>query len=496
MPLFPIKIPPGLRRSGTRYQSGGRWFEANLVRWYGDTLRPFGGWKRMTDSVMDGPGRGLLTWRPTSYIRQAMIGTPNSLYVWDDDNLIDVTPTSLPAGIVDSFYGVGYGFGNYGEGPYGVSSGAAATQATTWSLDVWGAYAVACASHSGVIYEYINNALPAEPVANAPIANSIFVTQEGALVALGVNGDLRSLAWCSLRNNTLWTPDATNSAGDYLLQTEGVLVAGRRMRGTNLLWTTSDLWRMNFLGGVSVYGFTNAGRGCGLVAPLAVQVSDFGAMWMGRENFFRYDGTSVLPVLCDIHDFIFKDINLEQAQKFSSGQIAAFGEFLFFYCSADSTEINRCVSYNWREGHWNIVDLNGRMPRGCWADVGTFDHPMAGGVNGMLYEQESGWDDDGEVIIEDRFAMSGPIELGSGDRLLEANQLLPDEETFGGMQLHFIQQMAPEAPVTNRGPYEVVRPYVDVRLTARQVGIRMESISDEDFRFGTPRLNAILGGKR
>jgi hypothetical protein len=33
MPLVPLDIPAGVYRNGTEYESKGRWFDTNLVRW-------------------------------------------------------------------------------------------------------------------------------------------------------------------------------------------------------------------------------------------------------------------------------------------------------------------------------------------------------------------------------------------------------------------------------------------------------------------------------
>ena len=206
MSLIPLKIPPGVFRNGTNYQAAGRWFDANLTRWYEGQQRPVGGWVRVSSTNLNGPGRGILTWRPFSNSRLAAIGTPNDLWIWDDDSISNITPALFPAGLVDTFYGVGYGFGDYGAGPYGETGGAGTkTDATTWSLDTWGENLVACATHDGVIYEWaLDTGTPPAAVVNAPEARSIFVTAEGILVAVGADGNLRLLKWCDQQNNTMW----------------------------------------------------------------------------------------------------------------------------------------------------------------------------------------------------------------------------------------------------------------------------------------------------
>lgn len=497
MGLIKLALPPGVYRNGTAYQSSGRYFDASLMRFFAKTIRPFGGWQKKINTPLEGPGRGMLAWRPTSFQRLVGIGTPNKLYVYDDSSVVDITPYEFPPGVVNTFYGVGYGFGPYGAGPYGVSAGAGATEATTWSLDTWGSHLVACASHDGTIYEYDLDSLPAEPVANAPSALTILVTAERILVAIGANGNRRLVAWSDQEDNTEWTADFDNQAGDKEIQTDGTLVTGRRVRGQNLLWTTTDLHSMRYIGQPFIYSFDQVSANCGLAAPLAVQVIEGGAVWMGWKNFFRFDGGQVKPIPCDLQDYVFSDINFDQVAKFSSGHIAAFGEVLFFYCSAGSTSIDRCVSWNYQENHWNIVDPSGLMARGCWADAGVFRFPLAVGEDGYLYEQESGWTAAGTPILTSRFLKSGPLELGNGDQIMEATTLIPDEKTAGQVRVRFAQQFTPEGPVYNRGPYIVrANGYTDVRLSARQLAMHLESVVDDDFRIGVLRLDAVAGGLR
>lgn len=493
MSLFPLKFPPGIYRNGTNYQALGRYYDADLMRFYEETIRPFGGWVTVSPTALEGPGRGMVCYRPSDLRRLAGIGTPNKLYVWDDDVISDITPSGFEPGVVDTFYGLGYGVGPYGDGSYGETSGSGATDATTWALQNLGDFLVACASHDKKIYLWqgdINT--PADVLANAPTAISILITDERIVVAIGADGNLRAVAWNDPDDATLWASDTDNFAGTQLVQSDGTLVTGVRVRGKNLLFTTTDVHTMEFIGPPYIYDIKRASENCGLVAPLAVQIHDGDAIWMGQKNFFMYSGNQVLPIPCDVHDYVFGDINFDQAAKFSSGHIAAFGEILFFYCSAASTVIDRCVAYNYREKHWNILPS---LRRGCWADVGAFRYPLAVGDDALIYQQESGWTNAGAAITSGRFVKSGPIEIGNGDQIIEATQLIPDEVTPGQVRIRFDQKFTPEGTNYPAGPYTIA-PYTDVRLTARQVAIQIEATADADFRIGTLRLEASPGGAR
>lgn len=50
MAMLPLKIPLGVARNGTEYQNAGRWYDAQLVRWFEGTLRPVGGWTPLQKS--------------------------------------------------------------------------------------------------------------------------------------------------------------------------------------------------------------------------------------------------------------------------------------------------------------------------------------------------------------------------------------------------------------------------------------------------------------
>jgi hypothetical protein len=53
MALFPLKLPPGTLRNGTRYQARDRWHDAQLIRFLEGTIRPLGGWERLQANDAD-----------------------------------------------------------------------------------------------------------------------------------------------------------------------------------------------------------------------------------------------------------------------------------------------------------------------------------------------------------------------------------------------------------------------------------------------------------
>jgi len=493
MALIPIQLPPGVYRNGTELQSAGRWFDANLVRWFENTIRPVGGWRKRGNNAVTGKGRGLFTWEDNDGEPWVAVGTHTKLFVYRVDGAIkDITPTGFVAGDEDASYKTGYGYAQYGTQPYGVEriNFSVITPATTWSLDSWGEYLVACANKDGELYEWqLDFTTPtlAAPIANSPInCKAVLVTSERFIFALGAGGNPRKVQWCDQENNTVWTPTTLNQAGDFELVTSGTLKAGKRVRGIHLLWTDVDCHSAQYIGQPFVYGFEKIGSGCGLIGAQAVAiVADTSAFWMSQSGFWMYDGV-VKPLQSDVSDYVFRNMNQSQSSKVYAVHNSQYGEVWWFYPSATSNEIDSYVLYNYREGHWNI----GLLSRTCGTGTGAFDKPLMVGVDGYLYEHEIGLANTGDIYAE-----SGPFQIATGDNIMSVREVIPDELNQGNVALTFSTRFYPNGASEAHGPYSTANP-TSVRFSGRQIKMKLQQSQSTDWRVGTMRLDAVAGGRR
>lgn len=493
MPLVPLKLPPGVHRNGTNYESSGRYWDASLVRFFEGTIRPVGGWRKLDQAqvALSGKARGIHSWRSVTS-KYLAVGTHSKLYASQDGGSFDdITPGGYTVGRPDSYPGSGYGFGDYGVDNYNESqTGSTTLDATTWSLDNWGDYLVACATTDGNIYQWTGSG-SAAVLSAAPTNNRlILVTPERHLVAFGADGDPRKIAWSSQENNNLWTASSTNTAGDLQLQTQGRIIAAKKVRGQTLILTDQDAHLMTYRGLPYVYGIERVGTGCGCIGANAVAVMDSGAVWMGRNGFYMFNG-NVQPLPSDVSDYVFSDINATEYPKVHAAHNSLFREVWFFYCSSTSSEVDRYVIYNYTEGHWSI----GSLSRTCWADAGVLSKPVAVSADGYVYEHESGWTANGAPITTDRYLTSGPVEVASGSNILYVRQVVPDERSNGDVRLRFTSKFTPEGDEYSFGPY-TLSPYTDVRLSGRQMSVKIEGVSDDDWRVGTIRFEGTTGGQR
>ena len=492
MALIPLDIPPGQYRNGTDFQASNRWRDASLVRWHDGSMRPVGGWTTRKASAFASAPRAMLSWLDNSSDSYLAGGTYNKLYYVNPSNTVyDITPSGLTSGNLNGSLNLGYGGGFFGAGNWNSAptSSGVYQEATTWSLDTWGEYLMACSSKDGNIYEWqLNTGVVAQVVANAPTGNKgLVVTEERFVFALGAGGNPRKVAWCDQENNTSWTPSATNQAGDFELQTVGQIMLGLRMRGRTLILTDNDAHVASYSGAPFVYGFERIGTACGVASRRGAVAIDEGAFWMGRKGFFQFDGSVASEMPCEVSDYVFDDMNVAQISKVYAVHNSQHGEIWWFYPSSSSNENDRYVALDYKEGHWTT----GELDRTAGVDQGVFSNPIWSDASGNLYNQETGYTHGSTKP----YAESGSISLGNGDSIMKVTQLIPDEKTQGQVEVTFKTRFYPNDSETSHGAFTLGNP-TDVRFQGRQVRIKVQGTGNDNWRSGIMRIEANPGGRR
>lgn len=489
MARFPIAIPSGVFRNGTEYQSKGRYYDANLVRWYGSALGPIGGWRSRGAATVTGKARAAIGWKDNSTVTWLGIGTHSGLYVSDRaGSVFDITPTSFTSCRADAVGAGGYSFGNYSAGTYGTPrpDTSLIQDATQWSLDTWGQYLNGVSPDDNNIVQWeLNTGTKAAKVANSPSCKAIIVTPERFLFALGTT-DPRTVSWCDQEDNTNWTVSDTTQAGSWPLQTGGRLMCGANVRGGTMLFTDVDAHLATYIGGVSVYRFDKIDDSCGVISRQAACAFNMQVAWMSPSGFWFYNGYAQ-QIPCDVFDYVFRDINLLQSSKFFATRVSAYSEIEWRYCSASSNEIDRCVVWNYLTGKWTI----GRPTRLCGIDKGVFPYPIMVNSGGVIYDHEVGFLYDGDIP----YGETGPIELGNGDNITDFLRIIPDDATLGDVTISVYGKMEPDGAETTFGPYTLSKE-TDVRFCTRQAKVRYSGAVNTAWRVGSPRLDISQGSGR
>jgi hypothetical protein len=184
------------------------------------------------------------------------------------------------------------------------------------------------------------------------------------------------IRWSDQEDPFVWWPEATNQAGSYRLSHGSTIVTYQQTRQEILVWTDTSLYSMQFLGAPYVWGFQIMGDNISIISPNAAAVANNMTFWMGTDKFYMYSGrVDTLP--CTLRQYVYDDINLDQGYQCFATTNEAYNEVWFFYCSANSSEIDKYVVYNHLENVWYY----GTMARTAWLDTPLRDTPIATAIS-------------------------------------------------------------------------------------------------------------------
>jgi hypothetical protein len=490
---LPLALPPGVFRNGTEYQAKGRWWDANQVRWYGSQVGPIGGSRVPVVGTVTGKARAILAWRTAALARWTAIGTEQTLYARSAAGaLTDITPAAFVAGNADETIATGFGIGNYGASLFGAPwpDTGIVTEAMVWDLDVYGQLLYACAFSDGRIVSWdLDITHLAAVVTNAPTScRGVVVTEQGAIMALGAGGNPRTVQWSDINGPTVWTPSSTNQAGSVTLVTQGYIRKGIRLGSQVLILTDIDAHLGAYVGLPSVYSFQRVADDCGALSKGCVIGMGSQAVWWAKSGFWTCDGGSVVPIPCDVWEYLQTNVNPGQRSKITGFHNHAFGECWWFYPSAAGTEVDSYVYWDYRRNHWGI----GSLARTCAVEAGVFQYPLMVDTSGSVYEHEVGVTRDSVPYVE-----SGPIQLGNGDRVMRCSRVLADVSVPADLSISFKTRSGPSVDDTTITASALdSRGVAQARFSAREARMRLTFASMSSARAGEMRVDAIPGGYR
>ena len=504
MALYPITPPAGIVKNGTDYANKGRWVDGDLVRFENGYLKPIGGWTYFRNTTLTGTPIGMYSYRANNGNQVLAVGTREKVYVFYNDTWTDITPSGFVGDIVNS--STGYGTYDYGEEDYGDerSSSTLVSKVDSFSFDNWGEHLVFCCSSDGKIYQWRPDAGSGSPdttatqITNSPTGcQAIIVTNERHLVAIGSNSDPRKIAWSDREDNTNWTATARNTAGDLQIATGGRALYAVKWQNSIIIFTDIGINKMYYVGSPFVYGIQDAGVNCKAMSPRGITASGDFISWIGENSFFTYTGT-VKELKSNVHDYIFDNIqSLTQKNTFGTHNVD-FNEIWWFFPVGDINQStpNKYVIWNYLDNVWSI----GSMDRTCWIDQGVFDNPISCDSNGYVYEHDKRALFNSPGLGDQvPFCTSAPIELGNGDRVIQVNQIIPDEESdnLPGITVGFKGKFTPLGSETDFGNFTFQTDgYTDARFSARQVQMKITGSLTEDFQVGVIRVDGKPRGRR
>jgi hypothetical protein len=430
---------------------------------------------------------------------------------------------------------VGWGAGAWGAGPWGVGA-PSNEQMRLWSQSNFGEDLL-FAPIGGEIYVWKAADLLStrgKAISGLPGASSVPTVQNFILVsdasrftfAFGCNDYGSSIQnpmlirWSDQEDYLEWFPSATNQAGSLTLSHGSKIVTAIQSRQEILVFTDTSIYSLQYQGPPAVWGSQIMGDNISLAGENSVALATGVVYWMGVDKFYKYDGR-VQTLRCDLRQFIYEDINLEQAAQIFASTNEGFNEVWFFYCSAGSTAIDRYVIYNYLEDVWAY----GTMARTAWLDSGLRNYPMAATYQanntGNIVYHEFGTDDNatGTTLPINAIIETSEFDIDDGDRFGFVWRILPDI-TFRGSNTENPQATMTLIPMQNSGsgyndpislggnsdatitrtsvvPIEQFTGQIYVRVRGRQMILKLESNQIGcTWQLGSPRLDIKQDGRR
>tara|TARA_R100000951_G_scaffold29575_5_gene25590 strand:- start:3422 stop:5308 length:1887 start_codon:yes stop_codon:yes gene_type:complete len=425
----------------------------------------------------------------------------------------------------------GWSGGTWGGGTWGTGS-TSESSLRLWTQASFGEDLV-IVPRGGSIYYWDssngtgNRAVAVSSLANASdvptVTNTVLVSDVSRFVfCLGANTistaiqDPLLIRWSDQESVVNWTPAATNQAGSLRLSQGSSIVTARQSRQEILVWTDSSLYALQYVGAPIVWSSQLVGQHTSIASQNAVGYANGVSYWMGMDKFYSYDG-SIRQLRCDLRRHVFNDINTRQMDQVFAGTVEAFHEVWWFYCSKDSTTIDKYIVYNYEQDIWYY----GTLTRTAWLDSGLQDFPLAATYNNNVVEHENGIDDN-ETTTPTAISAnisSAQFDIDDGDRFSFVNRVVPDI-TFDGSTadnpaatlslIPFNSSGSGISDPTSQGgsnsggitrsaiaPVEKYTDRLDIRIRARQMSLKIESSgAGVIWQLGSPRIDIRADGRR
>ena len=352
--------------------------------------------------------------------------------------------------------------------------------------------------------------------------NSLTVSDASRfIIAFGCNDygsatiDPLLIRWSAQDDPYNWTPDPTNQAGFTRLSHGSEIVTTIQTRQEIVVFTDSSIYSLQYLGPPYVWSSQLLGDNISIQGPNAAVIASGIVYWMGVDKFYSYDGR-VQTLNCDLRRYIFQDINQNQNDQIFGSTNEGFNEVWWFYCSANSTTIDRYVVYNYLEKIWYY----GTMARTAWLDSGLRNYPIAATYNYNLVDHENGLNNNetATTVAIEAYIGSSEFDIGDGHNFGFIWRVLPDltfqnsttsptgSAASATMTLYGLANSGSgvtstaSQPVAKGSTYVITEEFtgqIYTRLRGRQMIFRIGSNQiNTAWQLGAPRIDIRPDGRR
>lgn len=425
-------------------------------------------------------------------------------------------------------FGTGWGAGPWSRGGWGSASTITvpSAQLGIWTSDNFGEDLIFCQRDGGIYYWDATLGPSSRGVditslvgsQSAPqVASQIMVSdRDRHVIALGCDDEFSPgvqdpmlIRFSDQENILEWRSLPTTTAGSIRLGSGSSIICGVETKQQFMIFTDTSLYALQYLGPPFTFGANVVSQGISISGPNAVVAVDDFVYWMGRREFYAYNGI-VQTMPCTVRSYVFDDINYDQIEKVFASHNSSFSEVWWFYPSSGSSSNDRYVVFNYSQNLWYY----GTIARSCWTDNGTAQLPLAAGQDGYLYNHETGYDDGSTNPSSPIYSyiQSSGTSVGNGDQFALIGRVIPDV-TFGPSSGSpsvlmtfkasnfpggaYLQDDGSNVSRTATVPVEQFTNQIYLRLRGRSFFFRIESSGAGVYwRLGTPRAEVRTDGRR
>ena len=396
----------------------------------------------------------------------------------------------------------GYSTGTYSEGSYSLPSSQdyAASRARVWTLSHFQGQLVAnynnspiftwdnCGSHRAVRVK--------DSATDCPDAITFMTTPENFIVAFGGANNIYDptantstpgtanplrVQWASIDSGLSdvvgpnvqynWTPQQTNSSGDFILAEGNEIVAGAAMSAVSLIWTDTSCYQIQFVPELStVFRPTLLASGAGLASKNAwARAGSSQVFWLSssREFMVWQPGGVPTQISCPMRDFFFDNLAEGQLDLVNAGTNDTYNECTWWFPTSETNDIARYITYNFAEQCWYL----GTETITAWQQRGVQERPISAHVDGTLRIQEIGHTGNGNAF--NAFLETGWLDLEDGHNHVFLKRYIPDwKDLAGGCNLKVKYKMNPQASTVfekDLGAITSTTEKIDTRIAARML---------------------------
>jgi len=332
--------------------------------------------------------------------------------------------------------------------------------------------------------------------------------------------------WSDQANAYQWVPQVTNQSGEFALSNGSFIMGSRATRQEILIWTNTALYSMQYVGYPYVWSFQLLMDNISVMSPNSMVTVNNITYWIGTSKFYKYDGT-VHTLPSTLRQYVFDDLNINQAFQVFAGANEGYNEVWWFYVSNESinNSIDKYVIYNyldnaWAYGTFETVQINagsfvvGKQyvissvgstnftaigaannnvgtyfvatgtgsgtgtawainGRSAWIQNNIQSNPVAADYNNRLLYHESGVDDNATSNTQPIYAYIQSSDFG----------IMASDQNNSGQHFGFVWRLLPDV---NFNGSTVSNPQVTMALYPRQ---------NSGTAYGTTDLNPVVSSQ-